>query len=228
MTRTIAILVAALVLMTTATGVSAQDEDWLRIPYKVSIALDIGIGMPMDPSSFSNLWNAGIPASISAGYVIIPQIEVQGWFTYAAWGISGIPAQQEIGIIGVYEVSGGTITTIWYGAAAKFYPIPNSRILPTLTLGGGLFEATAEQLVVGTSPPHVNTMENSSGPAFLAGVGMEYGVNERWNVYTEFKYIRGFSDTFAPANLLLGPNDEPVVGENLAIGIINLGILLKI
>jgi len=228
MTRTIAILIAALVLMTTATGVFAQEEDWLRIPYKVSVAADIGIGVPMDPSTFSNLWNTSIPASISIGYLIIPQIEIQGWLTYATWGISGIPAQQEIGEVGVFEVSGGTITTLWYGAAVKYYPLPNSRIMPTVTVGGGLFQATAEDLVLESSPPLVNEMEDSDGPAFLVGLGMEYAINERWNVYTEFKYLRGFSDTFAPANLLLGPNEEPVPGEDIGIGIIILGILLKI
>ncbi len=228
MTRTIAILIAALVLMTTATGVFAQEEDWLRIPYKVSVAVDIGIGVPMDPSAFNNLWNTSIPASISIGYLIIPQIEIQGWLTYTSWGISGIPAQQEIGEVGVFEISGGTITTLWYGAAVKYYPLPNSRIMPTVTVGGGMFQATAEDLVLESAPPLVNEMEDSDGPAFLVGLGMEYAVNERWNVYAEFKYLRGFSDTFAPANLLLGPNEEPVPGEDIGIGIINLGILLKI
>jgi hypothetical protein len=228
MTRTIAILIAVLVLVTTATGVFAQEEDWLRIPYKVSIAVDIGIGMPMDPSTFNNLWNSAIPASISIGYLVIPQVEIQGWLTYTSWGISTIPAQNEIGIVGVYEISGGTITTLFYGAAAKYYPIPNSRIMPTVTIGGGLFSATAEDLVVDTAPQLVNSMDDSDGPVLLIGLGMEYAVNERWNVYSEFKYLRGFSDTFAPANLLLGPNEVPVAGEALAVGIINLGILLKL
>ena len=85
----------------------------------------------------------------------------------------------------------------------------------------------ADTLVVGDNV-QVNGMEDGDGPVLLVGVGMEYGVNERWNVYTEFKYLWGMSDNFAPANLLLGPNDDPVAGDDLGISIINLGILIKI
>ena len=142
-------LIAALVLLTTATGVFAQEDDWLRLPYRVAIAVDVGIGIPMAPTAFGNLWNSGLPASISVGYVVIPQVEIQGWLTYANWGISGITAQRETGIEGVHEITGGTITTLLYGAAAKIYPLPKSRIMPTVTIGAGLFTATADTLVVG-------------------------------------------------------------------------------
>lgn len=227
MRRTIASISAALVLLTFATGVFAQDEEWLRIPYRLSIAVDGGIGMPLAPSVFNDLWNSTLPATISVGYVIIPQVEIQGWFTYAKWSISSIPAQNAIGEEGVLDITGGGITTMMYGAAAKFYPLPKGRIMPTATVGGGFFKATAEDLVVGDELL-VNTMEDADGPAFLAGVGMEYGINERWNVYTEFKYILGITDNFSPGNLILGRDDDPVKGKDFGMGLINLGILLKL
>jgi hypothetical protein len=227
MRRTIAIISAALVLLTFATGVFAQDEEWLRIPYRLSIAVDAGIGMPLAPSAFNDLWNSTLPATVSVGYVVIPQVEIQGWFTYAKWSISSIPAQNAIGIEGVHEITGGSITTMLYGAAAKIYPLPNSRIMPTVTVGGGFFTATAEDLVVGDELL-VNSMEDADGPAFLVGVGMEYGINERWNVYTEFKYTLGLSDKFAPGNLVLGENEAPVEGDDFGMGLINLGIMLKL
>ena len=214
-------------LLTTATGVFAQEDDWLRLPYRVTIAVDVGIGIPMAPTAFNNLWNTGLPASIAVGYVVIPHVEIQGWLTYSNWGINAISAQREIGIVGVHEITGGTITTLLYGVAAKIYPLPKSRIMPTVTIGGGVFTATAEDLVVGDNL-QVNSMEDGDGPVLTVGVGMEYGVNERWNVYTGFKYIWGMSDNFAPANLLLSPGEDPVAGEDLGISIINLGILVKI
>jgi hypothetical protein len=228
MRRTIAIISAALVLLTFATGVFAQDEEWLRIPYRLSIAVDAGIGMPLSPAAFSK-WNSTLPATISVGYVIIPQVEIQGWFTYAKWSISGITAQNEMDLTieaGDEGVTGGSITTMLYGAAAKIYPLPKSRIMPTFTVGGGFFTATAEDIMVEGVP--ANSMEDADGPVFLAGVGMEYGINERWNVYTEFKYTLGISDNFAPENLILRENQDPVEGDNLGMGLINLGIMLKL
>jgi hypothetical protein len=227
MRRTIVMTIAALVLLTLTSGVHAQDENWLRFPYTIAIAADGGIGMPLEPTAFSELWNSTLPFSFSLGYLIIPQVEVQGWFTYAKWGISSIPAQERIGIIGVYEVEGGGIATMMYGAAAKLYPLPNSRIMPTAVIGGGAYSASADDLVVGDDVL-TNTMEDANGAMLLAGVGMEYGLNERWNVFAGFKYYRGFGDGFAPENLVLSPNEEPVEGKNFGFGLINLGILLKL
>jgi len=76
--------------------------------------------------------------------------------------------------------------------------------------------------------PTSNSMEDSSGPVFLGVFGMEYGFNERWNVYAEFDYYIGFTDSFAPGDLLLDENDPPTEGGDLHIATVMLGIILKI
>jgi hypothetical protein len=227
----IVLLLASLMLLPFANTAFAQlevdEEQWLRFPYRVTLSLDVGIGMPFNPSEFSDLWNSSLPATFTVGYVVIPYVEVRGWFTIASWGISGIPAQEAIGTPGVHDVQGGTITTLLYGASAKLIPLPNSRIQPSFEIGGGAFQASGKDLEVGTH--HTNSMEDASGPVLQFAVYMEYGVNETWQVYTGFNYYIGFSDTFAPGNLLLsGPTDPQVEGDNLQFGSLVLGITLKI
>jgi hypothetical protein len=228
----IVLLLATLLLLPFADTTFAQmeeeeEEQWVRIPYHVTISVDAGIGMPFNPAEFGDLWNSSLPVTFAVGYVVIPYIEVRGWITYASWGISGIPAQEAIGTPGVHDVQGGTITTLLYGASAKINPLPNSRIQPSFEIGGGAFKASGDDLEVGTH--HTNTMEDASGPVFQFALKMEYGVNETWQVYTGFNYYLGFSDTFAPGNLLLsGPNDTPAEGDNLQFGALVLGITLKL
>ncbi len=230
MRLTIVLLLATFMLLPFANTTFAQQEEdeeqWIRFPYKVTISLDAGIGMPFNPAAFGDLWNSSLPATFAVGYVVIPYVEVRGWITYASWGINGIPAQQAIGIGGVHEVEGGTIRTLLYGVSAKLIPLPNSRIQPTFEIGGGAFQASGDSLEVGTV--HTNGMEDASGPVLQLALNMEYGINETWQVFTGFNYYIGFSDTFAPGNLVLRPGDPPVEGDNLQFGALVLGITLKI
>lgn len=219
-------IVIALLLPSANNAFAQEEEQWLRIPYRVTVSIDAGIGMPMNPSAFSDLWNTSLPATFSVGVVTIPQIEVKAWIMYASWSISGIPAQNATGIVGVYEVTGGTVNTTLYGGSVKFIPLPNSRITPIVEVGGGFFQATGEDLEVGEVL--TNTMEDANGPAFLVGAGMEYGINERWNTYAKFNYSLGFSDKFAPGNLVLGPDSPRVEGGDLQLTSIIIGISLKI
>ncbi len=231
MRLTIVSLLATLMLLPFANTTFAQEEDeeqWTRFPYHVTVSLDAGIGMPFNPPAFDDLWNSSLPATFTVGYVVIPYVEVRGWITYASWGISGIPAQEAIGISDrqVHDVEGGTITTLLYGVSAKLNPLPNSRFQPTFEIGGGAFQASGDDLEVETVL--TNSMEDASGPVLQLALNMEYGINETWQVYTGFNYYIGFSDTFAPGNLVRRPHDPPVEGDNLQFGALVLGITLKI
>jgi outer membrane protein W len=190
----------------------------------------MGIGMPLKPSAFNDLWNASFPISLGLSYVIIPHVEVKGWATYASWSISEIPAKDAIGLGGVTEISGGTITTLLYGGSAKIVPFPKSRIIPYVEVGGGYFQASGEDLTV-THEGQTdldNSMPDASGPVFTTVLGMEYGFNERWNVYAEIDYYAGFSSDFAPGDLVLGPDEPPTEGGDLNIATVVLGLILKI
>jgi hypothetical protein len=216
-----------------------EDDEWLRIPYRFTISLDGGIGMPLQPDEFNDLWNSSFPFTCSIGYVVIPQIEIKAWFTYAHWGISEIPAKNALdvdGLLGntsgsrVTEIDGGSITTMLYGASLKYKPFPSSRLMPYVEIGGGYFQATADDLsVIHQSTVLLeNSMPDASGPTFVATIGADYGINERWEVFTEFNYYLGISDTFAPGDLVKPLNAPPADTGNLTIATIILGISLKI
>jgi len=56
-----------------------------------------------------------------------------------------------------------------YGASGKIVPFPKSRMMPYVELGGGYFNASAENLTVtheGTTLID-NSMESASGPVFI-------------------------------------------------------------
>jgi opacity protein-like surface antigen len=217
--------------MPVANDAFAQDEDWLRIPYRVTISVDAGVGMPLRPEAFNDLWNAAFPATISLGVVVIPQIEIKGWYTYASWGISEIPAKNAINYPGVTDIDGGGVKTTMYGASAKVIALPNSRIMPYLEVGGGYFTASGDDLIVTEDGAEIfsNSMEDASGPVFTIAGGMQYGVNERWDVFTEFNYYMGFSDDFSPGSLVQRSNaTDPADAGNLHIATIVLGLTLKL
>lgn len=235
MHRIFVIGLAALTLLPVADRALAQEEEWMRFPYRVALTLEGGIGMPLKPSAFNDQWNASFPVSLGLGFVVVPQVELKGWFTYAGWGISEIPAKDAIGIAGVTEITGGSITTLFFGGAAKIIPFPNSRIMPYIELGGGYFQASGDDLTVdreeqGVYPPLTltNSMDDASGPAFMGAFGMEYGFNESWNVFAEADYYIGFSDSFAPGDLVRGPDDPEVEGGDVHIAALVLGIVLKL
>lgn len=226
---------AALVMLPAVDDAFAQEDDWLRFPYRVAVSLEGGIGMPLKPSVFNDIWNASFPFSLGVSFVVIPHIEVKGWLTYAQWGLSEIPARDAIGPIsppelGPTEIAGGSITTVMYGGAAKIVPFPNSRMMPYVELGGGYFNASADNLTVNLQSTTLldNSMEDSSGPVFLAVFGMEYGFDERWNVYAEGDYYIGFTDSFAPGDLILREGQPSTGGSDIHIATITLGLILKI
>lgn len=238
---TIAIVLTALVLLPTADLVQAQEEEeWVRFPYRWTISVDAGVGLPQAPTAFDTLWNASFPATVSLGYVIIPRVEVKAWFTFAHWGVSEIPVVNAIGdTLGsqsgsrVKEIVGGSITSMFFGGSAKIIPFPNSRIMPYLELGGGYFTATAEDLslVLTSSSDTLVTysMPDASGPAVTLALGMQYAMNERWDVYADFNYLWGLDDTFAPAELArpMGDTSEMESG-NLQFFSVVLGIIFKL
>jgi hypothetical protein len=230
MKRIVVFGLAALAMLSAVDRATAQEEEWLRFPYRVALSLEGGIGMPLQPDEFNDLWNASFPISFGLSYVIIPRVEVKGWVTYAKWSISEIPAKDAVGVGGVTEISGGSITTLFYGASAKISPFPNSRLMPYVEVGGGYFQSSAEDLTVSRNeePIQTNTMSDASGPAFLGVFGMEYGFNERWNVYAEIDYYIGFTDSFAPGDLVVSNPDEETQGGDAHIATVMLGIILKI
>jgi hypothetical protein len=221
---------AAVVLASVIDPAVAQDEEWLRFPYHVTVSVEGGLGMPFKPDAFNDLWNASFPVSVAVGYVVIPYVEIKGWLTYAKWSISEIPAKDAVGIGGVTEITGGSISTTFYGASAKVYPFPKSRLMPYVELGGGYFNSSGEDLTVTREGEVVqdNSMENASGPTFLGVFGMEYGFNERWNVFAEIDYYAGFTDSFAPGDLVLGPGESRTKGGDITVATVTLGIILKI
>lgn len=236
MRRIIIPVVTVLLLLPAVDAAFAQDEDvWLRSPFRFGLSVTGGVGMPLGPGAFNDLWNSSFPATVSLGYVVIPYVEVRGWFTFASWGISEIPAMAALGVGDretgepLKEISGGGITTIFYGGSVKLIPFPNSRMYPYLDIGGGYFEATADNLDV-TQAEHViqsNSMKDVNGSALRAVLGLEYGLNERVDVITEFDYYVGFGSDFAPGDLVLQKNAEPTQGDNLLVGALVLGITIK-
>jgi hypothetical protein len=227
MKRTTVVLSIALIALTMAIPAMAQEEEYVRAPYKFAIGVEGGVGIPSRPDAFNDLWNSTIPVSISVSYAIIPWVEVMGSFCYGHWGISEIPAKDRIRYVGVASISGGTIQTMYYGAGVRLIPFPNIRLMPYFEVGGGAFSATAENLEV-EGNILVNSMDDVSGPAFSGGGGLQYAVNESWNVYTKINWTIGFNEDFNPENLVLSAGEEPKQGGKLQYGALVLGIILKI
>jgi hypothetical protein len=235
MKHSYAFLLTALLLLPAFDDARAQEEEWIRTPFRWTVSADAGLGMPLQPGAFGDLWNASFPVTVALGYVIIPQVEVKGWLTYAKWGISEIPAKEHMELPpstgqGVTEISGGSITTLLYGASARIVPLPNSRMNPFLEVGGGFFQASGEDVTVtlDNNPQFTNDMADASGPVLQLALGMEYGINEVWNVYAEANYYVGFDETFAPGDLVRPEGEPRTEGGNLQFLTIVLGIVLKI
>lgn len=231
MRRILIPVIAVLLLLPAIDNAFAQDEDeelWLRPPFKFALSAELGIGMPLGPEEFNDLWNSSFPFTVAFGYAIIPHLEVKGWATYTAWGISGIPAKEAIGVPGVTTIDGGGITVVMYGASIKVNPFPNSRMTPYIELGGGAYQASGDDLTVSQDgqPVLTNSMDDANGPLITGAFGMQYGVNERWVAYSEFNYYYGVGDSFAPGNLLLDFDDPEVEGTSIQIATIVLGISL--
>jgi len=230
MRRILIPVIALLLLLPAVNNVFAQDEEelWLRSPLKFSLSAELGIGMPLRPDQFNDRWNASFPVTLAFGYAVIPYIEVKGWLTYTAWGISNLTAKDAIGVPGVTTIDGGDITVVMYGVSAKVIPLPNSRMTPYIEIGGGAYQATASDLTVSSDgePIITNPMDGASGGLITGAFGMQYGINLRWTAYSEFNYYYGLGDSFAPGNLLRDENDPEVEGSSIQIGSIVLGIAL--
>jgi len=231
MRRILIPVIALLLLLPAVNNVIAQDEEelWLRSPLKFSLSAELGIGMPLGPDDFNDLWNASFPVTLAFGYAVIPYVEVKGWVTYSSWGISSLTAKEAIGIGGVTTIDGGGITVVMYGVSVKVNPFPNSRMAPYIEIGGGAYQATADDLTVTEDGQVIisNSMDDASGGLITGAFGMQYGINERWTAYSEFNYYYGLGESFAPGNLLLRNESDPEVeGSSLQIGSIVLGISL--
>jgi hypothetical protein len=221
-----AILAIVVVILPVANDALAQETEWLRVPYKFLFTLEAGMGIPSQPGVFKDNWNESMPFTAALGYSILPWVEVSGFFTFSSFGIPENPAKTQIGYIGPEEVTGGTVTTIWYGGIAKAIVLPNSRLMPFFEAGVGVFRASAEDIEV-IDGGITNSMESVNGPMFVGGGGLEHNINERWNVYTKFTWTVGLNDDFNPGLLLLGPGDLDTTGSSIHFGALLLGIKYK-
>ena len=118
---------------------------------------------------------------------------------------------------------------VMYGVSVKVNPFPNSRMAPYIEIGGGAYQASADDLTVTEDGQVIipNSMDDASGPVITGAFGMQYGINERWTAYSEFNNYHGLGESFAPGNLLLrDPDDPEVEGSSIQIGSIVLGIAI--
>jgi opacity protein-like surface antigen len=230
MKLTAAILITVLAILPTANGALAQEEEeYMRMPYRVAITLDGGLGTASLPAPFKDWWNESLPASATFGVSVMSWLEVGGFFTYVRWGISGIPAKKAIGFIGVAEVTGGSKQTLLFGGVAKILPLPNHRLAPFVEVGGGYFKASADNLQIAEGFIINNEMDDVSGPLFVSSLGTEYNLSTNWNVYTKFNWTIGFNKDFNPENLLRARGDPPAnTGGNMQFGSLVLGIKFKV
>ncbi len=221
-----AILAILVVILPVANDALAQEDEWLRVPYKFIFTVDTGMGIPGQPGVFKDIWNESLPFSVALGYSILPWVEVSGFFAFSYFGIPENPAKTQIGYVGPEEVTGGAVTTMWYGGLAKLIVLPNARLMPFFEAGAGLFKATAEDIEV-IDGNFTNSMEGVNGPMFVGGFGLEHNINERWNVYSKFTWTIGFNDDFNPGLLLLRSGDPDTVGSSIQYGALLLGIKYK-
>ncbi len=224
-----ATLLTAFVLMSaadTAVGQEEEEEQWSRYPYHFVWTFDGGIGIPIQPGVFKDNWNESLPFSVTVGYVIVPWVEVFGFFSFSSYSISENTAKDSMRYIGIEEFKGGSVRAMMYGGAGKFIILPYSRLAPFLEVGAGLFRASAANLEV-VNGGIDNSMESVDGPLFIGGLGVEHNINETWNVYAKFNWAIGLNSEFNPGMLIRNRLDPPTAGADLHLGMIMLGIKLK-
>lgn len=224
----IAVITMTFLVILSAAGEAfgQEEEQWSRYPYNFLVSLDGGMGVPIQPGIFKDNWNESLPFTAAFGYVVIPWVEVYGFFSYASSGISENTAKDQMRYIGPEAFDGGSIRTMMYGGIGKLIILPNSRLTPFLEAGAGMFRATAKNLEV-INGGIDNSMESVGGPLVISGLGVEHNINETWNVYAKFNWVVGLNSDFNPGMLLLNRNDPPTIGDDLHLGMILLGIKLK-
>ena len=224
-----ATILTTLVLMSaaaTAFGQEEEEEQWSRYPYHFVLTLDGGMGIPMQPGVFKDNWNESLPFSVTFGYVVIPWVEVFGFFSFSSHSISENTAKDRMRYIGSEEINGGSIRTMIYGGIGKVIILPYSRLTPFVEAGTGLFKATANNLEVINGGIN-NSMEGVNGAMVIVGLGVEHNINETWNVYAKFDWVVGLNSDFNPGMLLRNRYSPPTVGGDMQYGMILLGIKLK-
>lgn len=218
--------IAVAVLGTASTTALAQQSEYMRLPHRVHVFVDGGIGIPAQPGTFNHYWNTTFPFTIGVGVPIFAWLDINGAFTYAKFGNNSLASKDRIGIVGTQEVTGGAIQTTMFFGTARFLAVPSARANPYMEVGVGVYKVTAEQLEV--EETLINTMNDESGIMVSLAPGIQYALNDHWSAYSKFMWTINLSDTFAPHDLILRPGEAPAEsGENMMIATFVVGMLLR-
>ncbi len=208
--------IAALVLATSAWAQTIPEQQWLRRPHRATLFVDGGIGVPIQPSIFKDVWNTTAPFTIGVGLAPLQWMDVNVVFTHASFGVSEIDAKREIAFLGVDEIQGGRIRTNRIMGTARFIAVPRARFNVFVEGGIGVFRTRADALVDTGEPPNSNTkvtitnnMDDVTGTALLFAVGSQYALNDYWTTYLKFSWNINAGGGFAPGRLVLGQGETP-------------------
>lgn len=204
----------------------AQEETYLRMPHRVHLFVEGGIGIPAQPGTFNHFWNTTVPVTIGVGVPVRSWLDINGAFTYAKFGLNSLAAKDRIGVVGTQEVTGGAIKTTMFWGSARFLAVPSARANPFFQVGVGAYNTTAEQLEV--EGVLTNTMEDASGISVSGAMGIQYALGDVWSSYAKLQWTANLSDTFSPEDLLLQPGEAPAEsGEDQMFSAILVGMVLR-
>lgn len=191
------IAIAIVILVAFASTLSAQEGAAQEEAGKISVYVNSGVSLPMNPEIFSDYWKMGFNFGGGVGYSFTPNLSVVGSFGYNSFAFDedGFLDAFGMGETGI-SVDGASASIITGSASIKASFLPaGSAVSPYGIAGAGLFKLTLSETTVsymGISETVPEVSETKAGAHF--GAGLDYMLNEKIGLFIEGIYGIGLTE----------------------------------
>ena len=161
---------------------------------KIDYYVDVGAGIPVNPSNFTQNWNIGYGAGVGVSYEVQPNVKLQLYGQYYRFGFDEEGARDNVNvsqtITGIDGVEANMYSMMLN--AIYEYKLPGISTSTYFSVGAGYFRVVRSDFTVTTSDDTFNIDQNSGSSLGVNGaVGIRRALSRNLSMYVEAKFVTG-------------------------------------
>ena len=186
----------ALLLLLSVPAMAQEDS-------KLYFLVTGGISQPEAPAVVANNWKDGISVGGGVGYRFSPHLAAQAVVNYDRFDFDGAGLLAEFGPMPDFvdiNIDGGEASVLSLSGELKASLREGlDRVSPYVTIGGGVAEVKASDIVISTSIfglEFTETVPGASETVAMASVsaGLDIPIGRRFGTFVEGRYQSNFTD----------------------------------
>lgn len=164
-------------------------------PIKVKLYLNGTLAWPLSPSDFSDYYKIGFPNfGAGLGFAVSPSISFMAYFDYHHFGFNGDEYWHDLGLGGLFTVSGHDATIITISGNLKA-AVPTGAARPYFIGGAGLMMLSISSgSISGGGEVFRFDAQSENAFSFNAGLGADFPLASEASIFIDGRMVFGFTE----------------------------------